>query len=117
MTEHANVMHVQEFEKIRLKRQHGKHAPTPADRVLPSGLDSIAPSSMPSELLAEQPKTFHGSLKPFQLKRLSWLVNLYEQGINGILSDEMGLGKTVQVTPTVMSMPPMTPRAVAQILC
>ena len=117
MTEHANVMHVQEFEKIRLKRQHGKHAPTPADRVLPSGLDSIAPSSMPSELLAEQPKTFHGSLKPFQLKGLSWLVNLYEQGINGILSDEMGLGKTVQVTPTVMSMPPMTPRAVAQILC
>ena len=27
---------------------------------------------------------------------LTWLNNLYEQGINGILADEMGLGKTVQ---------------------
>lgn len=32
----------------------------------------------------------------YQRKGLSWLVNLYEQGINGILADEMGLGKTVQ---------------------
>ncbi|RKO95655.1 hypothetical protein CAUPRSCDRAFT_12644 [Caulochytrium protostelioides] len=35
-------------------------------------------------------------LKSYQLKGLSWLANLYEQGINGILADEMGLGKTVQ---------------------
>jgi hypothetical protein len=32
-------------------------------------------------------------LKEYQLKGLSWLGNLYEQGINGILADEMGLGK------------------------
>jgi len=32
-------------------------------------------------------------LKEYQLKGLTWLANLYEQGINGILADEMGLGK------------------------
>ena len=32
-------------------------------------------------------------LKEYQLKGLTWLGNLYEQGINGILADEMGLGK------------------------
>ena len=43
-----------------------------------------------------QPKLLHCDLKNYQLKGLSWLNNLYEQGINGILADEMGLGKTVQ---------------------
>ncbi|GJT52392.1 DNA helicase INO80 isoform X2 [Tanacetum coccineum] len=36
------------------------------------------------------------SLKDYQLKGLQWLVNCYEQGLNGILADEMGLGKTIQ---------------------
>ena len=27
---------------------------------------------------------------------MTWLANLYNEGINGILADEMGLGKTVQ---------------------
>ncbi len=35
-------------------------------------------------------------LKAYQLKGMTWLANLYDQGINGILADEMGLGKTVQ---------------------
>jgi SNF2 family DNA or RNA helicase len=61
-----------------------------------------------------QPRSFKGKLKEYQLKGLTWLVNLYQQarlrsaclsphsrpgrcqGINGILADEMGLGKTVQ---------------------
>jgi len=32
-------------------------------------------------------------LKEYQVKGLSWLAHLYENGINGILADEMGLGK------------------------
>eukprot|EP01028_Stygiella_incarcerata_P005798 TRINITY_DN24069_c0_g1_i3.p1 TRINITY_DN24069_c0_g1~~TRINITY_DN24069_c0_g1_i3.p1 ORF type:complete len:1230 (-),score=366.03 TRINITY_DN24069_c0_g1_i3:357-3707(-) len=44
----------------------------------------------------EPPKMFRGQLKPYQMKGVSWLISLYEQGINGILADEMGLGKTVQ---------------------
>jgi hypothetical protein len=39
-------------------------------------------------------------LKEYQLKGLTWLGNLYEQGINGILADEMGLGKVC------LSLPP-----------
>ena len=37
-----------------------------------------------------QAKMLHCQLKEYQLKGLNWLVNLYEQGINGILEDEMG---------------------------
>lgn len=36
-------------------------------------------------------------LKEYQLKGLTWLGNLYEQGINGILADEMGLGKVCPI--------------------
>jgi DNA helicase INO80 len=46
--------------------------------------------------LIDTPKSFHGSLKNYQIKGLRWLDNLYSQGINGILADEMGLGKTIQ---------------------
>lgn len=35
-------------------------------------------------------------LKEYQIKGVGWLINLYNQGINGILADDMGLGKTVQ---------------------
>lgn len=43
-----------------------------------------------------QPSLFQGCLKGYQLKGMTWLANLYDQGISGILADEMGLGKTVQ---------------------
>lgn len=43
-----------------------------------------------------QPNIFRGCLKGYQLKGMTWLANLYDQGISGILADEMGLGKTVQ---------------------
>ena len=61
-------------------------------------MDLTAPSTMPNaELLLTQPAMLRCQLKSYQLKGLSWIANLYEQGINGILADEMGLGKTVQV--------------------
>ncbi|CAM2712301.1 unnamed protein product [Rotaria socialis] len=37
-----------------------------------------------------------GSLKPYQIQGLEWLVSLYNNNLNGILADEMGLGKTIQ---------------------
>lgn len=43
-----------------------------------------------------QPNIFKGVLKGYQIKGMTWLANLYDQGISGILADEMGLGKTVQ---------------------
>ncbi|WFD24107.1 Putative DNA helicase ino80 [Malassezia equina] len=58
-------------------------------------LDFVNPTSM-GVTEVTQPKMLTCTLKPYQLKGLTWLANLYEQGINGILADEMGLGKTVQ---------------------
>ena len=37
-----------------------------------------------------------GTLKPYQVEGLSWLVSLFNNNLNGILADEMGLGKTIQ---------------------
>lgn len=53
------------------------------------------PTSL-GDIQIPQPKMLSCQLKEYQIKGLSWLANLYEQGINGILADEMGLGKTVQ---------------------
>ncbi len=50
-----------------------------------------------SKTLVSQPAIVTGgTLKPYQLEGLEWLVSLYENGLNGILADEMGLGKTFQ---------------------
>ncbi|CEL92169.1 unnamed protein product [Vitrella brassicaformis CCMP3155] len=37
-----------------------------------------------------------GTLLPYQLTGLEWMVSLYNNNLHGILADEMGLGKTVQ---------------------
>ena len=50
-----------------------------------------------SALIAQPPNLVGGSLKPYQLDGLRWLVSLWENGLSGILGDEMGLGKTIQV--------------------
>eukprot|EP00250_Pteridium_aquilinum_P019700 c24539_g1_i9 orf=448-5037(-) len=59
-------------------------------------IDLLHPSTMPATSSVLQPTLFEGILKEYQLKGLQWLVNCYEQGLNGILADEMGLGKTIQ---------------------
>ncbi|KAK9671106.1 hypothetical protein RND81_12G007500 [Saponaria officinalis] len=61
-----------------------------------SNIDLLHPSTMPVTSTVQTPELFKGSLKDYQLKGLQWLVNCYEQGLNGILADEMGLGKTIQ---------------------
>ncbi|NMO54363.1 DEAD/DEAH box helicase [Actinoplanes sp. TBRC 11911] len=42
------------------------------------------------------PATFHGLLRPYQERGLSWLHFLARLGLGGILADDMGLGKTAQ---------------------
>ncbi|WOK93553.1 DNA helicase INO80 isoform X1 [Canna indica] len=61
-----------------------------------SNIDLLNPSTMPVTSTVQTPEMFKGRLKEYQLKGLQWLVNCYEQGLNGILADEMGLGKTIQ---------------------
>ncbi|MEL6402255.1 MAG: DEAD/DEAH box helicase [Cyanobacteria bacterium J06607_6] len=40
---------------------------------------------------------FHGTLREYQQRGLSWLHYLESLGLNGCLADDMGLGKTIQV--------------------
>jgi SNF2 family DNA or RNA helicase len=42
------------------------------------------------------PASFHGTLRPYQERGLSWLHFLSRLGLGGILADDMGLGKTAQ---------------------
>jgi SWI/SNF-related matrix-associated actin-dependent regulator of chromatin subfamily A member 5 len=46
----------------------------------------------PFKLLPKQPSCLTVTLKDYQLYGLSWLIHMYENGVNGILGDEMGLG-------------------------
>jgi SNF2 family DNA or RNA helicase len=45
----------------------------------------------------EPPRGFAGTLRPYQLTGLSWLVFLERFGMGACLADDMGLGKTIQV--------------------
>jgi SNF2 family DNA or RNA helicase len=60
----------------------------------PDELDFQNPLAGEDQEAISQPKMLMAQLKEYQLKGLSWLGNLYEQGINGILADEMGLGRS-----------------------
>ncbi|KAF0688342.1 Aste57867_20054 [Aphanomyces stellatus] len=47
--------------------------------------------------LDKQPSNIaFGTMKPYQLEGLNWMIRLHDCGVNGILADEMGLGKTLQ---------------------
>lgn len=46
--------------------------------------------------IQDQPSTFHGTLRKYQLEGSSWLLFLRQVGLGACLADDMGLGKTVQ---------------------
>ena len=43
------------------------------------------------------PAQFTGTLRPYQLRGLSWLATMADLGLGACLADDMGLGKTVQL--------------------
>ena len=43
------------------------------------------------------PPTFQGTLRPYQLRGMSWLCFLRSLGLGACLADDMGLGKTIQI--------------------
>ncbi|MEM1331751.1 MAG: DEAD/DEAH box helicase [Planctomycetota bacterium] len=45
----------------------------------------------------ETPEGFHGTLRPYQQRGLSWMAFLEQFGFGLCLADDMGLGKTVQL--------------------
>lgn len=44
---------------------------------------------------APEPEGFAGTLRPYQMRGLDWLLWLADEGLGGCLADDMGLGKTV----------------------
>jgi len=47
--------------------------------------------------MLDAPPGFVGSLRPYQVKGLSWLAFLDRLGLGSCLADDMGLGKTIQL--------------------
>lgn len=43
------------------------------------------------------PRDFRGTLRPYQLRGVSWLMYLNQLGLGACLADDMGLGKTVEL--------------------
>lgn len=43
------------------------------------------------------PKAFNGTLRPYQVKGVSWLAYLSRFGFGACLADDMGLGKTIEM--------------------
>jgi superfamily II DNA or RNA helicase len=50
-----------------------------------------------------QPTAFLGTLRPYQLRGLDWMLFLDRLGLGGCLADDMGLGKTVQLISLLLS--------------
>ncbi len=67
-----------------------------------AGLLSDPASNQTLPLLAA-PEGFVGSLRPYQLKGLSWLAFLDRWGLGSCLADDMGLGKTIQLLAMLLS--------------
>ncbi|XP_050384749.1 chromatin-remodeling ATPase INO80 isoform X2 [Argentina anserina] len=84
------------FDDECLRLREAAELEAPQDVAGANNMDLHNPSTMPVTSTVQTPELFKGSLKEYQLKGLQWLVNCYEQGLNGILADEMGLGKTIQ---------------------
>ncbi|XP_010544952.2 PREDICTED: DNA helicase INO80-like [Tarenaya hassleriana] len=92
-----NLTNVFDSECMKLRQAADLEGPSNDISVAgSSNIDLHNPSTMPVTSTVQTPELFKGSLKEYQLKGLQWLVNCYEQGLNGILADEMGLGKTIQ---------------------
>jgi SNF2 family DNA or RNA helicase len=45
----------------------------------------------------QTPEKFRGTLRPYQLRGVSWLEYLHRYGLGACLADDMGLGKTVEL--------------------
>jgi len=45
----------------------------------------------------EQPEAFKGTLRPYQVRGLSWMAFMERFGLGVCLADDMGLGKTIQL--------------------
>ena len=77
----------------------------PSPRTAGARFNSVAHSRR--EKIEAQPKSLiGGTLKPYQMVGLEWMVSLYNNNLNGILADEMGLGATMALSSPARCAPP-----------
>jgi ATP-dependent DNA helicase len=89
----------QEFEQVLMDQKRARLSNLLTQTTLYSKYlaEQAINSSSQKQQTISQPSLMTGvTLKAYQCEGLSWLVSLYENGLNGILADEMGLGKTIQ---------------------
>ncbi|MEM1184085.1 MAG: DEAD/DEAH box helicase [Planctomycetota bacterium] len=67
------------------------------DQLLGGGGEGMDDSSAELVPILETPERFKGTLRPYQIRGLSWLAFLERFGFGACLADDMGLGKTVQL--------------------
>ncbi len=67
------------------------------DQLLGGGGDALDDGPAQTVPILETPEKFRGTLRPYQLRGLSWLAFLERFGFGACLADDMGLGKTVQL--------------------
>ena len=86
------------------KRKRGTTSPTPIATAKDENSSSQQIHAQESQGASTYTQVFSqpsslvgGTLMPYQLEGLQWLLSLWENGLSGILADEMGLGKTIQI--------------------
>lgn len=57
----------------------------------------------PLHKLCEAPQGLQAQLRDYQLEGLTWMQNLMQLGMSGILADDMGLGKTLQTLAHILT--------------
>lgn len=77
------------------KRQRKTEAEEDAE-LLESNQADDGNKNYPTVFQTSPPYIEFGKMRDYQIRGLNWMIQLYENNINGILADEMGLGKTLQ---------------------
>lgn len=85
-------------KRLGVKSKKRRMTEKEEDRLM---MESAAKNDMSDPLvqttrLKKQPSCVTGTMRPYQIEGLNFLIGLFERGLNGILADEMGLGKTLQ---------------------
>lgn len=80
-----------EKEKEKESRSKKKKKHNHRDEEVPSDEEVHEEEEEEHVFLTKQPNCIKfGTLKPYQLEGLNWMIHLAEKGLNGILADEMG---------------------------